>query len=83
VPQGLPFGGMPASRRRHLIMACSVGLLLVLLSGMALYEKLLRKQQVTVPKERAEEILRGHDLPPAAAPAPAGTRAAAATAPSR
>lgn len=83
VPTGLPFGGMPANRRRHLILASSVALLVFVLGGMALYEKLLRKQHVTVPRDRAEQIL--NNTPPAASNSTApGVRPAAATAaPSR
>jgi uncharacterized protein involved in exopolysaccharide biosynthesis len=74
VAGGLPFGGMPANKRQHLVLASSVALLLLMLSGMALYERLLRKQHVTVPRARAEEILRGtssstQPAAPAAAPA--------------
>jgi uncharacterized protein involved in exopolysaccharide biosynthesis len=72
VPGGLPFGGMPANKRQHLVLASSMALLVLMLSGMALYEKLLRKQQVTVPRARAEEILRSTTAP-AAAPAATGT----------
>ena len=83
VPNGLPFGGMPANRRRHLILASSVALLLFVLGGMALYEKLLRKQHVTVPRERAEQVLRG-TAPAASNPAATGVQPAAVqAAPSR
>jgi uncharacterized protein involved in exopolysaccharide biosynthesis len=71
VPGGLPFGGIPANRRQHLVLASSVGLLVIVLSGMALYERLLRKQHVTVPRARAEEILRGATT---TSPAPIGPR---------
>src|SRR5262245_56855207 len=65
VPGGLPFGGIPANRRQHMVLASSLGLLVVVLSGMALYERLLRKQHVTVPRARAEEILRSTPAPAA------------------
>jgi hypothetical protein len=75
VATGMPFGGMPANRKRSWMLASSVGLLIVILGGMAIYERLLRKQHVTVPRTRAEEILRRPDEPPPA-PSPTGTSAA-------
>src|SRR5262249_10579898 len=45
----LPFGIMPANRRRHVILATSIALLCLVLGSMGLYERLLRKQHVTVP----------------------------------
>jgi hypothetical protein len=68
VPGGLPFGGIPANRRQHMVLASSVGLLVLVLSGMALYERLLRKQHVTVPRARVEEILRDSSTAPASTP---------------
>lgn len=61
VATGMPWGGMPVNRKRNYMLASSVALLLLLLGGMALYERLLRKQHITVPHARAEEILRGSD----------------------
>jgi hypothetical protein len=73
VPGGLPFGGIPANRRQHMVLASSVALLVLVLSGMALYERLLRKQHVAVPRARVEEILRDSSSAPPA-PAASGTR---------
>lgn len=61
VATGMPWGGMPVNRKRNYMLASSVALLLLILGGMALYERLLRKQQVSVPHARAEEILRSGD----------------------
>jgi uncharacterized protein involved in exopolysaccharide biosynthesis len=69
VAGGMPFGTMPVRRRRSMMLASSMALLVVVLSGMALYEKLLRKQHVTVPHARAQEILRRVDETPPAATA--------------
>jgi hypothetical protein len=71
VTTGMPFGGMPVNRKRNWMLASSVGVLVFVLGGMALYEKLLRKQQVTVPPARAEEILRGPETQPTPAAGPA------------
>jgi succinoglycan biosynthesis transport protein ExoP len=61
VATGMPWGGMPVNRKRNYMLASSVALLVFILGGMALYERLLRKQHITVPHARAEEILRGGD----------------------
>jgi len=61
VATGMPWGGMPVNRKRNYMLASSVAVLLLILGGMALYERLLRKQHITVPHARAEEILRGGD----------------------
>jgi hypothetical protein len=66
---------MPVNRKRNVMLASSVAVLFLVLGGMALYEKLLRKQHITVPHARAEEILRGGDGAPApSATTPAGTK---------
>ncbi len=83
VPNGMPFGGIPASRRRHLVLGSSILLLVMVIGGMALYEKLLRKQHVTVPRARAEEILRGGVTPSAVRPSVNPVRPASIPAPSR
>jgi uncharacterized protein involved in exopolysaccharide biosynthesis len=75
VTTGMPFGGMPVNRKRNWMLASSMALLVVILCGMALYEKLLRKQHVTVPHARAEEILRGGEGS-SAHPAEAATKPA-------
>jgi len=75
VTSGMPFGGMPVNRKRNVMLASSVAVLFLVLGGMALYEKLLRKQHITVPHARAEEILRGGDGSPTPAQAkPAGAK---------
>jgi hypothetical protein len=66
VATGMPFGGMPVNHKRNWMLASSLVLLVLALGGMALYERLLRKQHVMVPHARAQEILRG-EMP--AAPA--------------
>jgi uncharacterized protein involved in exopolysaccharide biosynthesis len=71
VTDGMPFGGMPVNRKRNVLLASSVAVLFLVLGGMALYEKLLRKQHITVPHARAEEILRGGD----GSPTPAASQA--------
>jgi uncharacterized protein involved in exopolysaccharide biosynthesis len=57
VTSGMPFGGMPVNRKRNYMLASSVVILVLILGGMALYERLLRKQHVILPRERIEEIL--------------------------
>lgn len=79
VAGGMPFGGMPVNRKRNWMLASSLAILVVVLGGMALYERLLRKQHVSVPQTRLQEILR--EAPPEPAP-PADASAAAATPPS-
>jgi hypothetical protein len=74
VTEGMPFGGMPVNRKRNVMLASSVAVLCLVLGGMALYEKLLRKQHITVPHARAEEILRGGDGAAAPAGPGAGTQ---------
>jgi len=74
VATGMPFGGMPVNHKRNWMLASSVVLLVTMLGGMALYERLLRKQHVMVPQERAQEILRS-EAP--AAPVPRGSTAPA------
>lgn len=73
VAAGMPFGGMPVNRKRNWMLASSLTILMVVLGGMALYERLLRKQHVSVPLTRAQEILRE-----APAPAPPAADASAA-----
>jgi uncharacterized protein involved in exopolysaccharide biosynthesis len=63
VVTGMPFGGMKSNHKRSMMMASSLAILVLVLGGMALYERLLRKQHVTVPRARAEEILRRPDSP--------------------
>ncbi len=74
VATGMPFGGMPVNHKRNWMLASSLVLLVTMLGGMALYERLLRKQHVMVPHERAQEILRS-EAP--VAPAPRGSTAPA------
>jgi len=76
VATGMPFGGMPVNHKRNWMVASSVILLVTMLGGMALYERLLRKQHVMVPHERAQEILRSEA--PAAPPVPKSSTAPAA-----
>ena len=70
VTSGMPFGGMPVNRKRNYMLASSAVILIMILSGMALYERLLRKQHVMVPRERVQEILRS-----APDPVPGGSAA--------
>jgi uncharacterized protein involved in exopolysaccharide biosynthesis len=80
VATGLAGGGMPGTRKRAWMVASSLAILFVVLGGMVLYEHLLRKQHVTVPQDRAEEILRGdRGAVPAAVRGSTGTGVGAAS----
>ncbi|MFQ5599605.1 MAG: hypothetical protein ACE5G2_03520 [Candidatus Krumholzibacteriia bacterium] len=76
VTEGLPFGSIPSNRKRKWLLASSFVILFVVLGGMALYERLLRKQKVAVPQARIEAILQ-RDTASSTAPAGPGDSAPA------
>jgi hypothetical protein len=69
--KGLPFGRLPGQRKQRWLLASSFAVLVVVLGGMVLYERLLRKQRVAVPQARIEAILQEED--PVAVPQEDGT----------
>jgi hypothetical protein len=58
---GLPFGTLPGQRKQRWLLASSFAVLFIVLGGMVMYERLLRKQRVAVPQARVEAILQEED----------------------
>ena len=56
VTGGLPFGSLPGQRKQRWLLASSFAVLFLVLGGMIMYERLLRKQ----PGQRAASTCRGH-----------------------
>ena len=67
VTGGLPFGSLPGQRKQRWLLASSFAVLFLVLGGMIMYERLLRKQRVNVPQARVEAIL-NEDAPAATNP---------------